>query len=117
MERKWVHFLFALLSVLSIFLLVRLGRFVFEHLNPWWIYGAAAVLSALVLVVLWKTRFFPFAQESFAELEKVAWPTSKEAVTMTLVVVVTVVVAAGILGLFDFGWRSLAGMLFAGEKR
>lgn len=117
MERKWVHFLFALLAVLAVFLLVRLGRFLFETVNPWWIYGAAGLVTAALLLVLWKTRFFSFAQESFSELDNVAWPTRKEAVMMTVVVVVTVTVAAAILGAFDLGWSSLAGLLFAREKR
>lgn len=43
-----------------------------------------------------------FLQESFAELKKVTWPSRDEATASTKVVLVSVIIIAGILGLVDF---------------
>jgi preprotein translocase subunit SecE len=43
-----------------------------------------------------------FLRETLQELRKVVWPTPQELYRYTLVVVVTVVVIAGFIGLADF---------------
>ncbi len=47
-------------------------------------------------------RISLFIREVIAELRKVIWPTRKELVTYTAVVIVFVLVMAGIVQLFDF---------------
>ena len=44
-----------------------------------------------------------FLKESRAELKKVTWPTPKQAVTSTSVVIVVTVIVSIVLGLIDFG--------------
>ena len=44
-----------------------------------------------------------FLKESRAELKKVTWPTPKQAMTSTSVVIVLVVIMSLVLGLVDFG--------------
>ena len=44
-----------------------------------------------------------FLRETIEELRKVVWPTLPELYRYTLVVVATVVVIAGFIGLVDFG--------------
>lgn len=44
-----------------------------------------------------------FLKESRAELKKVTWPTAKQAVASTSVVVVLTVIVSLMLGLVDFG--------------
>ena len=51
-----------------------------------------------------------FIREVVAELRKVIWPTRKELLTYTGVVVVFVVVMLGIIALFDYGFAR--GLLF-----
>lgn len=66
-----------------------------------------AVLAGLVSAggVLWYTapgrQFFAFSRESVTEARKVVWPTRKETIQMTLVVVAFVVVMAAFLWLVD----------------
>ena len=44
-----------------------------------------------------------FLKESRAELKKVTWPTPKQAITSTTVVIVVTVIVSLVLGLVDFG--------------
>jgi len=45
------------------------------------------------------------------ELEKVTWPTRKETYAATIVVIVTVAIAALVLQLFDYLWALLANWI------
>mgnify|MGYP000963989991 CR=1 FL=1 len=49
----------------------------------------------------WFARLSLFLREVIAELRKVIWPTRKELLTYTWVVLVFVVVMAGLIALFD----------------
>jgi len=44
-----------------------------------------------------------FLKESRTELKKVTWPTPRQAVTSTSVVVVLTIIVSMVLGLVDFG--------------
>jgi preprotein translocase subunit SecE len=45
------------------------------------------------------------------ELRKVTWPTPKEAISLTRVVIVVMIVMSAILGLFDLGFTRLISWL------
>ena len=47
---------------------------------------------------------FEFLQQVRTEVSKVTWPTRKETQAATLVVIVTVIISAIILGAFDAVW-------------
>ncbi|MCL5093910.1 MAG: preprotein translocase subunit SecE [Patescibacteria group bacterium] len=47
-------------------------------------------------------KFFEYLKESKDELKKVTWPTRKEAIHYTVVVLVISTIIAVFLGLFDF---------------
>jgi preprotein translocase subunit SecE len=53
-------------------------------------------------------RYF---RETSAELRKVTWPTRQEARRLTTVVVIVVAVTSAVLGLFDFGFARLIGLV------
>jgi preprotein translocase subunit SecE len=53
----------------------------------------------------WLVRFL---RETFDELRKVVWPTPQELYRYTMVVVVTVVVIAGFIGIVDAGLAEVA---------
>jgi preprotein translocase subunit SecE len=55
-------------------------------------------------------RMALFLRQMVAELRKVIWPTRKELITYTWVVLVFVVIMAGLIALFDLG---LARVVFA----
>ncbi len=49
-------------------------------------------------------RLALFLRQIVAELRKVIWPTRKELVSYTIVVIVFLLVMAGIIALFDFAF-------------
>ncbi len=53
-------------------------------------------------------RYF---RETGAELRKVTWPTRQEARRLTTVVVVVVALTSAALGLFDFAFARLIGLV------
>jgi preprotein translocase subunit SecE len=52
-----------------------------------------------------------FLQEVQAETKKVTWPSRKDVIGSTLVVIVAVFVIAGFLGIVDFGLSLVIGTL------
>ena len=52
-----------------------------------------------------------FLKESRAELKKVTWPTPKQAIASTSVVVVLTVIVSLVLGLVDFGLAKIIRLI------
>ena len=50
-----------------------------------------------------ENRVTTFLRDTFEELRKVVWPTPSELYRYTIVVIVTVVVISGFIGLVDLG--------------
>jgi len=48
-----------------------------------------------------------FLKETMAELKKVTWPTSKQTLASTSVVIIVVIIVSLILGVVDFGLTRL----------
>jgi preprotein translocase subunit SecE len=67
--------------------------------------GAILVAIVIALVIGWTTepgkRFYAYAQESIAETKKVVWPTRKETMQTTAVVVGFVIVMGLFLWIVD----------------
>ncbi|GAA1746990.1 preprotein translocase subunit SecE [Luedemannella helvata] len=57
-------------------------------------------------------RFTRFVREVVAELRKVIWPTRKELLTYTSVVIVFVVIMLSIVGLLDLGFAKVLLAIF-----
>ncbi len=57
-------------------------------------------------------RFTLFLRQIVAELRKVIWPTRRELITYTWVVIVFVGVVTAIVGLFDFLFTKLVLFIF-----
>ncbi len=70
--------------------------------------GVGAVIFALK-----HAPSYTFAEEVVAELRKVTWPDRKETQTATVVVIVTTLVIAAILGVFDLVWAKLTGFIYS----
>ncbi len=52
-----------------------------------------------------------FLRETRAELRKVTWPTRDEAIKLTVVVMVTILVTALFLGILDYVFAKLLGLV------
>jgi preprotein translocase subunit SecE len=59
-------------------------------------------------------RMRTFLREVRIEMKKVTWPTRKELIKSTGVVIVAVVVAAAFIGVFDALWNWLVGVVKLG---
>jgi preprotein translocase subunit SecE len=57
--------------------------------------------------------FQRFWRETIGELKKVTWPTTKEALNLTKIVLIVLFVMAAFLGLLDYGFSWIVGTFFA----
>jgi preprotein translocase subunit SecE len=48
-------------------------------------------------------KVISYFSQSWTELTKVAWPTRKQAIQMTIAVIIITILVGAILGFFDFG--------------
>lgn len=65
--------------------------------------GAASAALVIAMLSAPGRAAWGFSRESYRELQKVVWPTRKETVQMTLIVIVIVLVAALFLWVVDWG--------------
>jgi preprotein translocase subunit SecE len=54
-----------------------------------------------------------YFDETIGELRKVSWPTRKEAINLTIVVLVVMFAMSGLLGVLDFIYSKIFTLLFA----
>ena len=112
---KFVHLMFAVGALLAAFLLSKAGDWVWGYFakpNELVVNGVALIIAATAGYVAYRNeRVFGAATEVTRELEKVTWPTRKETSAATVVVIVTVAIAALILSGFDVVWAALAGWI------
>jgi preprotein translocase subunit SecE len=112
---KVVHLMFAVGALLLAFLLSKSGDWLWSYFakpNDLILNGAALLVAATAGVVAYRNeRVFTAAIEVSRELEKVTWPTRKETSAATVVVIVTVGIAAVVLQVFDSLWSFLANWI------
>ncbi len=74
-----------------------------------------AMVSAVALAIWLRRnpRVYDYAMEVGSELSKVTWPTWKETKLATIVVIVTTLVIAVILGVMDLIWGALSRLLYS----
>lgn len=117
-NRRWVVLSYVSLGLLTAWVLGLALQWAFYRLRDYGIYdvellGAnftlahaiALGVSLLGVLYLWKhERITRGAHEVVEELRKVTWPDMQETQTSTIVVLVTTVIIALVLWVFDFFW-------------
>jgi preprotein translocase subunit SecE len=74
--------------------------------------GASLLIGALLFFGLYRsTRVNQFMNEVVDELAKVTWPTQKETINATYVVIIMVLISGMILGFLDYIWTVLLKMV------
>jgi preprotein translocase subunit SecE len=74
---------------------------------------ASGVIALVAGIWLFRNdRVHGLANEVTAELRKVTWPTAKEVRAATIVVISMALIAAVILGTFDFVWSQLTELVY-----
>jgi preprotein translocase SecE subunit len=116
MERKWTHMLFAGGGLVLFWLLAKSGEWAWSYFGKpkGYAVGAAAfIISFVTTLILWRNeQVFGLATEVTAELRKVTWPSRKETVSSTIVVIVTTIIASLFLGIFDGVWSWVTRMIY-----
>jgi preprotein translocase subunit SecE len=112
MEKKWTYLLFALGGLVLAYLLLKIGDWAWSYYGTKpneLLLGALAFGTGGVVAILAlrNERLFTLASEVTAELKKVSWPTRQETISATIVVIVTVVIASLVLGVYDALWSFL----------
>ncbi|HTP26022.1 MAG TPA: preprotein translocase subunit SecE [Anaeromyxobacteraceae bacterium] len=83
----------------------------FENWNLSTVLGFA--MAAAVAIISWRTpKVQTVSLEIAAELKKVTWPTLRETRAATLAVLVASVIAAIILGVFDYVWAAISQRVY-----
>jgi preprotein translocase subunit SecE len=113
---RWVQFGFLLAGLALFWVIERLATAVwglFAEPNPLAVSAGAALVALVSVVALYKRRSTrELAYEVAGELAKVSWPSRKETWASTIVVIVTSLVAAGFLGVFDALWSALTDLIY-----
>ena len=58
-----------------------------------------------------KNRIAKFFRETKAELKKVSWPTRKQLINNTLIILAFIIITGVILSVLDIGFNKLIGLL------
>jgi preprotein translocase subunit SecE len=114
---KAVHLIFLCGGLILFFLIYKTGDWIWGYFarNPseFVIDGIAIALALGVGIALYRNeRVFALANDVTTELKKVTWPTRKETQMATIVVIVTVLIASILLGLFDILWSWLTDQIY-----
>jgi preprotein translocase subunit SecE len=116
METKWVHVMFAIAGILLAWLLTECGKWGWSYFgkpNELYVGLAAVGVAAIATVVAWKNeQVFTLASEVAGELRKVTWPSRKETVSSTIIVIITTIIASLLLGVFDGLWAWVTRMIY-----
>lgn len=114
---RWVQFAFVAIAGLTFFIGDKLINFIWSYFadpEELLITGVSAILGLLTGYLLYRhPKVRPMADEVAMELSKVTWPSRKETWYSTLVVIITSVIAAVYLGLFDTLWSAFTDLIYA----
>ncbi|GAB5542645.1 MAG: preprotein translocase subunit SecE [Sandaracinaceae bacterium] len=116
MER-WVQFAFVVIAILTFYLSDKLISFVwgyFAEPEGTLVSGVAAIIGILTGFLLYRhPKVRPLADEVAGELSKVTWPTRQETWRNTIVVIITSIIAAAYLGIFDSIWSAFTDLIYS----
>lgn len=113
---RWVQYVFVLIAALTFWLTDKLVLLVWQNFaEPNEVVAtiaSAAVGIGLALGLYRHEKSHRVATEVVSELSKVTWPSRKETYASTIVVIVTSLIAAAIVGSFDFVWSAITDLLY-----
>lgn len=118
----WVTYMLLALVVWKTFSLALGGIAYFAGLSDPALLGSQFTLTTLIGFVIAlgglvygvkNPRAWEFSNDVVTELNKVTWPEKQQMQRSTVVVIVTTLIIAFILGLFDFVWGELTGLIYS----
>ena len=123
--KRYVNMGFVLAGLLAWITLAPFYAWVLELISPVWDkpiigeeFSVSNILGLLTAVGLTAYLFvredvYTWAMEVGNELSKVTWPKWDETRNSTIVVIITTIIIASILGLFDFVWAKFTAFIYA----
>jgi preprotein translocase SecE subunit len=113
---RWVQLAYMVLALLTLWVLDKISVAVwskFAEPNTGISTAVAALVSGVIAFAIYRhEKANRMTREVVAELAKVTWPSGKETQVSTIVVIVTSVIAAVILGAFDAVWSAITDLIY-----
>ncbi len=113
---RYVHVGFFAAGFVLTYVLIKVVGAIWNRLlasNDLAVISISVAIAAGVTIYGWRhPRLNQLAKEIATELSKVTWPTRKETSAFTVTVIVTTIIAAAILGLFDMFWNFLTRQVY-----
>lgn len=113
---RWVQVVFMVLGLFLLWLLdkvVTLTWELFAEPNPTVVTLVCVLIAGGVVVWLYRhEKVNRWSFEVVGELSKVTWPSQRETSTSTVIVIVTSIIAALILGAFDAAWSTITDLIY-----
>jgi preprotein translocase subunit SecE len=113
---RWVQYVFVVGAAILLWFLDKTGTLVWQNFAEpptLAISALAAVISVSTTIAVYRNEHaHDLVTDVVLELSKVTWPTRKETYSWTVVVIVTSLIAAAIVGAFDFVWSYFTDLLY-----
>ncbi len=113
---RWVQMAFVALWLLLVWVLDKIITIVWDRFSepqPLVVTATALVAGGAVVLSLYRNeKIHRIANEVVGELTKVTWPSRKETQVATVVVIITSLIAAAIIGVFDAAWSWLTDFIY-----
>ena len=113
---RWVQYVFVVSGLFFLWFIDKLVTLVWSNFAEppsTTITALAAVVGLGTAIALYRNeRIRTLATDVVTELAKVTWPTRAETYASTVVVIVTSLIAAAIVGAFDFVWSFVTDLLY-----
>jgi preprotein translocase subunit SecE len=113
---RWVQIAFMAFALLLLWLLDKIITLIWdrfaEPMPSLVTLLAAAIAIGTTLLLYRQEKVSRVAHEVVGELTKVSWPSRKETQVSTLVVIITSVIAAIIVGTFDAAWSAITDLIY-----
>jgi preprotein translocase subunit SecE len=113
---RWVQYVFVIVAAVMLWFLDKVGTLVWQNFAEpptLAISALAAVISISGTIAVYRNdRAQHLVTDVVLELSKVTWPTRRETYASTIVVIVTSLIAAAVVGAFDFVWSYFTDLLY-----
>jgi preprotein translocase subunit SecE len=115
--QRWVQFAFVGIAIVTFFVVDKLITLVWDYFAEPMPLVASAVGAVVGMLTGFGLYRYPkvktLADEVAGELAKVTWPSRKETWYSSVVVIVTSIIAAIYVGLFDAAWSAVTDFIYS----
>ena len=114
--QRWIQYVFVVGAAFTLWFLDKVATLVWQNFAepPSFVITAlAAVISIGGTIAVYRNeRAQHLVTDVVTELAKVTWPSRKETYASTIIVIITSLICAGIVGAFDFVWSFFTDLLY-----